>query len=225
MKLPAIRILAALVAVIVPLSGCSVINYAVNQAEPSTEPQSSAVVSTTPTPEASSTSASAYEYPVSWMFPINQEGWNNNTEINQPGAMQLTNAEGCTFTATQNIYDNGLPAPDDRTATTMELDTWKNEINNRMDGATFDTRDTDEVTAEDGTAVTMVRTDSEYTSKADGVQYKTTIWFRSFTQSTNPGFVTLNYGCPSPTYKDEDIAALVGNTHLTYIEDGQHGIA
>jgi len=67
-----------------------------------------------------------------WQFPVVFSGWKFG-QLDQPGAMQLTNDKGGQYTATQSAYPSP-PAPGDRAATQEQTDKWIQDIqakNNR----------------------------------------------------------------------------------------------
>lgn len=152
-----------------------------------------------------------------WQFPVIFSGWKFG-QLDQPGAMQLTNDKGGQYTATQSAYPSP-PAPGDRAATQEQTDKWIQDIQAKTTGLQHKTADSTEITAS-GQPVQMMRTDAEYVG-ADGRNYRAVVWIRSFTQGTKPGFVSLTYATPTSSFSEEELKGMLEQTKLMNIESSQ----
>ena len=185
------------------LAGCS-------KTENQQEQSPSAAAEDTASTSAASAPASNAE-PVTWAFPAVVDGWNPNP-TGQTSSQQLVNDQGCQYTATQNVYNNAPPVGD-LAATQEQVDFWKGQITSASPDATFDTKESDEIKGDAGTAVATLRTDAHYVGD-DGNNYTTVVWIRSFTTSSAPGFISLTYGCPDPAFSEEEAKSLMEQTKL-----------
>lgn len=192
------------------LAGCS---HNGNQQE---QPATTAAENTARNSSSASSDSASNTEPVTWAFPAIVDGWNPN-DTGQASAQQLVNDQGCQYTATQNTYNNN-PAVGDLAATQEQVEFWKGQITAVSPDAIFDTKESDEINGDAGTAVATLRTDAQYIGE-DGNNYKTVVWIRSFTTSPTPGFVSLTYGCPDSAFSEEAAQSLREQTKLLNVTE------
>ncbi len=193
-----------------------------------------------PSPSAAPASAGAPVNPalnhgaVAWEFPWQALGW-QTTDINEPGVLQLANAHGCRFTATQHLFKATMQATDQQ-ETQVQANLWiktfkKNTVNpisntepatdiRRFSGLPGEPNPPVGAQGVPGDPVDMLRVNTDYATP-DGATHRSSAWLRVFANERTPVVVTLNYACPSASYSPVDLQELIQATTLANVEHPQ----
>lgn len=150
-----------------------------------------------------------------WNFPLVYKDW-TATPADAEGKSQLDHTNGCKFFANQN-YSVTPEAGSDGDATKAQVTAWQSEIASSAIDPVFNSETSSDIRGIGNSSVETIRVNTTYNGQ-DGVPYRSTAWFRTFTTPEKPAAVSLHYVCPADAYNENDLKGLLDNTRLMNVK-------
>lgn len=164
----------------------------------------------TPSRQESASPGSGSSSPAVWQFPISYDGW-SVTRLDDDGINQISSAQGCTFTSTQNTYDDA--GREDRQETEYQAGRWVKHLKSNYTNVQHTQSESTQINADtqDGHAE-FIKVESTYTDQ--GTEVRSVTWMRVFTSNAVPTFNLLDYSCPVASFDETQMNDLLAKTTL-----------
>lgn len=182
---------------------------------PAAEPTSSATTDSTPSASTPSTDAPT-TYPAvsspTWQIPSEVPGWEASI-VGENGVDQLSDQDGCQYTATLNLIDS-MPGLTDDQVTEEQTQGYLWSFDPSQDPQHEQSQTSVRTGTPEG-AVEMVRVDTTHTDPA-GEQYRSAMMLRVLGENSTQ--LSLHYTCPATTFDEAELDHLLSQTTLLGVE-------